>query len=439
MKRKKIVAFTLIGLLASTTLVAQSTQKISLQEIEAKVIENNHQLKITQQQFIEARAEYRQTNSVLLPNLSISHTGLKTNNPVYAFGAKLNQGNFTMQDFDINNLNNPDAIENYTTTFQVKQPLINVDGMYYRQAAKSKMEAIELQNAFKQDALLIEVQKAYMQLQVANEAVKVLEKANTTAQETKKVVTSFYEQQIIQESDLLLVEIRVNEIENQLAQAKSAVKNTSDFIHYLMGTGSDNIIEPADELEATVEIVSANTSVDALKNRSDIKAMELSTNAYKKMNSASKMAFVPRLNAFGNYELFDDQVFGTNANSYFVGAQLKWDLFQGGKNVGKWQKNAAQYQQSKLEYEQYLAKSQVEINQMNRLLIDAQNQMELAKKSMEQAEEVLRIKTNRFNQGLEKTSDLLMAETQFAEKQLAYYQSIFQYNLTQAYLKFLTK
>lgn len=172
-------------MLASTTLVAQSTQKISLQEIEAKVIENNHQLKITQQQFIEARAEYRQTNSVLLPNLSISHT-VKTNNPVYAFGAKLNQGNFTMQDFDINNLNNPDAIENYTTTFQVEQPLINVDGMYYRQAAKSKMDAIELQNAFKQDALLIEVEKAYMQLQVANEAVKVLEKANTTAQETKK-------------------------------------------------------------------------------------------------------------------------------------------------------------------------------------------------------------------------------------------------------------
>jgi len=32
-----------------------------------------------------------------------------------------------------------------------------------------------------------------------------------------------------------------------------------------------------------------------------------------------------------------------------------------------------------------------------------------------------------------------MAETQFAEKQLAYYQSIFQYNLTQAYIKFLTK
>lgn len=439
MNRKKIVAFALIGWLASTTLVAQSTQKISLKEIEAKVIENNHQLKITQQQFIEARAEYRQTNSVLLPNLSISHAGFKTNNPVYAFGAKLNQGNFTMQDFDINNLNNPDAIENYTTTFQVEQPLINVDGLYYRQAAKSKMDAIELQNAFKQDALLIEVQKAYMQLQVANEMVDVLEKAKTTALETKKVVSNFYEQQMIQESDLLLVEIRVNEIENQLAQAKSAVKNTSDFIHFLMGTNSNNIIEPADELEATLELAPTNTSEDALKNRSDIKAMELSTNAYKKMNNASKMAFVPRLNAFGNYELFDDQVFGTNANSYFVGAQLKWDLFQGGKNVGKWQKTAAQYQQSKLEYEQYLAKSQVEINQMNRSLIDAQNQMELAKKSMEQAEEVLRIKTNRFNQGLEKTSDLLLAETQFSEKQLAYYQSIFQYNLTQAYLNFLTK
>jgi outer membrane protein TolC len=51
----------------------------------------------------------------------------------------------------------------------------------------------------------------------------------------------------------------------------------------------------------------------------------------------------------------------------------------------------------------------------------------------------LRIRTNRFEQGLEKTSDLLMAETQFAQKQLEYYQTIFEYNYAQAYLQFLTK
>jgi hypothetical protein len=38
-----------------------------------------------------------------------------------------------------------------------------------------------------------------------------------------------------------------------------------------------------------------------------------------------------------------------------------------------------------------------------------------------------------------KTSDLLMSEAQYAQKQLEYYQSMYEYNVAYAYLKFLTK
>ncbi len=59
--------------------------------------------------------------------------------------------------------------------------------------------------------------------------------------------------------------------------------------------------------------------------------------------------------------------------------------------------------------------------------------------ALDQSEESLRIRTNRFKEGLEKTSDLLTAETQYSQKQLEYYQTIFEYNYAQAYLQFLTK
>lgn len=59
--------------------------------------------------------------------------------------------------------------------------------------------------------------------------------------------------------------------------------------------------------------------------------------------------------------------------------------------------------------------------------------------ALEQSEESLRIRTNRFKEGLEKTSDLLTAETQYAQKELEYYQTIFEHNYAQAYLQFLTK
>ena len=86
-----------------------------------------------------------------------------------------------------------------------------------------------------------------------------------------------------------------------------------------------------------------------------------------------------------------------------------------------------------------MSKNNLELNKVKRQLVDAKNSLELTKLAVEQSEESLRIRKNRFKEGLEKTSDLLVAETQFAQKQLEYYQTIYQYNFTQTYLNFLTK
>ena len=67
------------------------------------------------------------------------------------------------------------------------------------------------------------------------------------------------------------------------------------------------------------------------------------------------------------------------------------------------------------------------------------NSISLASLALEQSEEALRITTNRFQQGLEKTTELLFAETQFLEKEMAYYESVFNLNYAHAYLEFLSK
>ena len=99
----------------------------------------------------------------------------------------------------------------------------------------------------------------------------------------------------------------------------------------------------------------------------------------------------------------------------------------------------AEFEKSKLEYNQYVSKSKLELNKAKRMLIDAENKLNLSKLALDQSEESLRIRTDRFKEGLEKTSDLLMAETQYAQKQLEYYQTIFEYNYALAYVNFLTK
>jgi outer membrane protein TolC len=287
-----------------------------------------------------------------------------------------------------------------------------------------------------EDYIAFEVDKAYMQLQLAYKAVDVLEKALEAANANKKLADNSYEQGYLQRADVLNVEVRVTEVKNQLQQAKSNVQNASNYLSFLMNDDTFITYKPSDTLTPYVRTMELKTFTE---NRSDIKAMQLASKAYEAMSKADKMAFLPRLNAFGSYEMYDDKIFQADANGYIVGAQLSWDIFQGSKRFGKAQKSRAEFEKSKLEYNQYVSKSKLELNKAKRMLIDAENKLNLSKLALDQSEESLRIRTNRFKEGLEKTSDLLMAETQYAQKQLEYYQTIFEYNYALAYVNFLTK
>ena len=138
--------------------------------------------------------------------------------------------------------------------------------------------------------------------------------------------------------------------------------------------------------------------------------------AYQQMHKANKMSFLPRLNAFGTYELHDDEVFQGGAEGYLFGAELKWNIFEGSKRFGKAQKSKAEFEKSKLQLQKYKAESQVELNRAKRMLQDAKNNLELTALALEQSRESLRIRTNRFEQGLEKTTDLLMGRNPICAK-----------------------
>ncbi len=434
MKRTYYLLITFLTL--GFSLQAQDLVPITKEEVLAKVSEKNTSIKISQEEFNQAKADYNQTNAVFLPNITASHTGIATTNPLMAFGSKLNQEILTQNDFNPALLNNPSQIQNFSTKIEIQQPLINLDGIYQRKAAKSKMEAMSLKTDRTQEYLAFEVEKAYMQLQLAYKGVAVLEKALDAANANKALADNSFKQGYLQRADVLNVEVRVTEVQNQLQSARSNVQNASNYLSFLMNDESYVIYTPTDSL--TVEVVSM-TDPKVSENRSDIKAMELASNAYEAMNKADKMAFLPRLNAFGSYELYDDQIFQADANGYLFGAQLSWDIFQGSKRFGKAQKSKAEFEKSKLEYKQYVSQSNLELNKAKRAFLDAENKLKLNLLALEQSEESLRIRTNRFKEGLEKTSDLLLAETQYAQKQLEYYQTIFEYNYAQAYLQFLTK
>ena len=432
----KYLSLILLLIVSFYTKAQTGTLLITKEEVISKVKEGNNTLKISLQEVLSASGDFNQTNAVFLPNITASHTGIATTNPLMAFGSKLNQGILTQNDFNPNLLNDPSQIENYATKIEIIQPILNLDGLHQRKAAKAKLSAIRLQSHRTEEYITLEVEKWYMQLQLAYKTLEVLETTKRSVLENKRIANNSFTQGYLQKTDLLSIDVRVTEIENQLQNAKSNIQNTSNYLSILMGDTSYQVLKPIDELN----VISEEKPIGNLsKNRADIKAFQFSTDAYEQMNKADKMSFLPRLNAFGSYELFDDNVFQADANGYTFGAQLSWNILEGSKRFGKAQKSRAEFEKSKLQYQEYVAQSQLELNKASRMLLDAKNNLKLTELALQQSKEALRIRTNRFKEGLEKTSDLLMAENQYAQKQLEYYQTMYTYNFGYVYLQFLTK
>lgn len=417
---------------------AQDTLSISKSDLLAKLTDKNLQIKIAQQAYQGALADYQSSNAFFLPSITASHTGISTTNPLMAFGSKLNQAILTPADFNPALLNNPVRTQNFATTIEVLQPIINVDGLYGRQAAKAKTNAFLLQTQRTQEYVEFEVNKAFMQLQMAYQAVTVMQKALEVAQANGVLINNYFNQGLVQKTDVLMVEVRINELKNQLQMAQSNVQNASDYLAFLLNEDTKNkVYKPNQSL--AVESLASASNVSLSDNRKDIQAMNLSVQAYKKMWQSAQMNFLPRLNAFGSYQMYDAQIFQTSAKGYLVGAQLSWNVFDGYKSIGKNQKAKADYLKADAESQQYKAQSSLELKKTTRQLTDLEDKVTTSQLAWQQSQEVFRIRTNRFKQGLEKTTDVLAAETQMVFKNLEYLQSVFEYNTTKDYLGFLTR
>lgn len=415
-------------------LQAQDTVSISKSSLLEKVTQNL-QLKIANQNYQSAKADYKQTRALFLPNISASQTAMVTTNPLMAFGSKLNQEILTPMDFDPNLLNNPKRTQNFATQIEIQQPLINLDGWMGRKAAKAKMDAYGLQTQRTQEYLQLEVQKAYMLLQLAYKAVGVMQKAEGTAQANLKLVENYFKNGMLQKTDVLNVQVRVNEIKNQLAAARSNVQNASDYLAFLLNEDVKGTYKPSETLEA--DFSAAQIAKVLNENRTDIQAYQKTTEAYKNMLKMQQMSLLPRLNAFGNYQLYDRTIMGFQANGYLLGAQLSWNLFDGMKSYGKIDKAKADFQKAETEADQYKKQSQLELQKAVRQFQDAKNKLTNAQLAWEQSKEAYRIRQNRFAQGLEKTTDVLQSETLMYQKELEYQQTVFEVQFTQLYLQFL--
>jgi outer membrane protein TolC len=425
-----------ISILKVSLAFAQDTIQISWEELSEKSLDNNLQLQLAQKETELAEAELLASRALYLPNITASYSVMNTNSPLNAFGFKLNQSRITMEDFNPDFLNRPDNITDFSAKIEIQQPIINRDGVYQKKAGKVKSEVLKIKQQRAKEYLQFELNKSYRMLQLAYKMLGTLEDAKQTTLANKKVIDNYFNNGLIQKSEVLYMDVRVNEIESQIHFAKSNIRNASDYLFMLLNEDStDKVYKPSEEL--SYESAMLDTDLNLNPNRKDLQAYEKSLEAYDWMIKSSKSKFLPRLNAFGSFELHDNKVHEFDGRGYLVGLQLSWNFFDGLKSKSEQATYKADYNRAQAEIEQYSQKSELELRKAYRQVSDADNKVVLTEKAWEHSKEAYRIRKNRYDQGLEKSADLLTAETVMAQKELEYHQAIFEYNVAVEYYQFL--
>lgn len=423
--------------LACTQLNAQdSTRLLSLDEAIQNTLSNNATIKMAGLDMSIASANFKQTEAIYLPQLALSYTGMSTNNPLNAFGFKLQQQSISASDFNPALLNHPGATANFNTALELQQPILNMDLLYQRKGAEKQIEVYQYKEQRTKEYLRFETQKSYLQLHFSYAAVKVLEEALATAKAVYTSTNNHYKQGLIQQSDLLAVQVQVASIETKLAKAKSMIRNVSDNLSVLMGKPEGTLYTTTftgSDMEINTD--SIQTVPD---NRSDFMVMKKAIEASDLMIESGKKSYLPRVNAFGSYQLNDKRIAGFGAGAYLAGIKVSWDIFKGNTTKNSIARQTLERNKLSVSLTQQQDESNQALAKTRRDITDINFEISQYKTSIQQASEALRILQNRYEQGLVTTTDVMMAATRLAEQKFNLTQAEFNRQVNQVFLQLLT-
>ncbi|MGL4992550.1 MAG: TolC family protein [Bacteroidales bacterium] len=413
---------------------AQSKQRsIDLQAAIDSAFENNDQIRRAVLDRKISSEQFKQTNAIFLPTVDLSHTALFSNDPLNAFGFKLQQQSVTMADFDPSKLNDPGFSKNFISQVELMQPLLNVDAIYQRKGANQMKIMNHWSEQRTREYVVFMVTKSYMETYLAHQSLEVMQKALETARMINHRSQDMYDQGLITNADLLDAKIYVKRLETDVATAKSNIRNSSDQLSLLMGE------QPGEEWYiGSLPQISLSDTDASLEGRSDIMALNSALKAMQYKTSSEKMSLIPRINAFGSYSLHDTKPFRFNNDSYMIGVKLSWRIFSGTQDFHKIK--AAKLEQTKManQVDETLKQAQADIAKNKRALNDIEFEIQQGETMVKQANESMSIMQDRYQQGLVTTADLLRSQTQLAERELGLQVAYFKKGLTIAYLKLLT-
>ncbi|TKB25552.1 TolC family protein [Desulfopila sp. IMCC35006] len=278
-----------------------------------------------------------------------------------------------------------------------------------RQVAEYQLEGIRQDVQLNVALAYLTVSERWANRQVAETAFQTLEKVYRDGE-------SRFQVGLIGRNDLLKFRVDYDNADITLKAADAGLKKSVNGLARQVGSE----IKLADLDFADFKNLPSSVNKDEylhkmLVARSEIKALESVIDANRARSTAAKSGYYPKLDVVGSYSNYSDNYINSSGSSkdeeYRAQLVLSMNLFQGFTTEAsvaraKLATRSAQYELDEL-------KNGL-VTELNNLYIDFEVSLEnvgVARRSIEQAEENLRITQLKYNEGLERESDLLAAIT----------------------------
>jgi outer membrane protein TolC len=384
------------------TLAVQAQAPLGIQEAIQTAWSKQAGLQAGEAMVAKARADADAMRALRLPTATLGVGFMRTDEPMMAFGTKLDQARISQMDFMPSALNHPAAIQGTGATLTLSQPLYaggRLDAARRAGAAMAHAEGATQGHRKQQVALAIT--QAYFGAQVAEQAVRYAEDTLKQATETERFVQARVEQGLMLKSEGERTRAYRAQSQAGVVEAKARLASARSALTLLLGTDVS-----ASTLSTPVDSSASDASASGL--RGDIQAARQQSQAANEGVKAAQGSLKPEVGlqfVAGTMR----QSWNTGGNWTTTSLGAKWTFsFSDTQRVSaaRAQARAADFN---VKWQEAVASREVE--EARRAIRTAESKIVFAKTAVEASESVRAIRTARHREGLLPLVEVLDAES----------------------------
>ncbi len=386
---------------------------VTLKEAIALALANNNLVKAAEYESKAADLGVSSSRSRWFPRVFLDENFTLSNSPTKVFMMKLDEGRFTQNDFLIENLNHPASASDFRTAFTLEQPLFDMGIVYGTGISESEAKVKNLALDGRREETAFTVFSLYLEAWKAREALDAAEKAVGDAREHVRLARVRREAGTGLKSDELRALTFLAEMEQREITAKNNVILAGMKLSLETGGNPGDSLGIREPVSETPLALGENELLSlAIKRRKDLQVLEKEKEKADIGVKLAGSAFLPTLYGTAAYQMNDRNApFSHDNDSWIVGANLRWELFDGTRRFS----DRARAQALRDSAREYLEQQRREIAlQVRESLLrcdEAAKRLEVARASSLNAEEGLRLIEKRFASSLATMVEVLDAQT----------------------------